>query len=128
MQVPPTSELTLGCVCVDKSTPGKTVWKMTVDERLLNPAGLMQGGFLAAFCDTAMGSATITQMQGKKVFSANAELKISFIRPVKPNDELYCTARVIHPGSRVMFVEAEVTCQDKLVAKASSTYIITERS
>jgi uncharacterized protein (TIGR00369 family) len=128
VQVPPNCDLTLGMVCVDKSEPGTTVWQMPVDERFTNPVGVLQGGFLAACCDSAMGAATVTWAQGRKVFSANAELKVSFLAPVRPGGTLSCTSRVVSGGSRVAFVEAEVTDgEGRLVAKASSTYILTAR-
>ena len=55
VQVPPNCDLTLGMVCVDKSTPGRSVWRMLADERFANPVGIIQGGFVAAFADSAMG-------------------------------------------------------------------------
>jgi uncharacterized protein (TIGR00369 family) len=108
MQVPPNSDLTLGMVCVDKSVPGRCTWRMTADERFANPAGTMQGGFLAAFADSSMGAAAVTFVQGRKVFSANAEMKISFLAPVQPGAILTCTAEVVSGGSTVAFVEASI--------------------
>ena len=128
VQVPPNCDLTLGMVCIDKSVPGTTVWQMFADERFTNPAGVLQGGFLAACCDSAMGAASVTGARGKKVFSANAELKVSFLAPVQPGGTLTCTSTVISGGSRVAFVEAELTDDaGRLVAKASSTYLLTPR-
>ena len=108
MQVPPNSDLTLGMVCLDKTTAGRCIWRMTADERFANPAGIMQGGFLGAFADSAMGAAAVTFVQGRKVFAANAEMKVSFLAPVPPGATLICTAEVIAGGSRVAFVEASV--------------------
>lgn len=128
VQVPPNCDLTLGMVCTDKSTPGRTVWQMAADERFTNPVGVIQGGFLAAFCDSAMGAATITWAVGRKVYSANAEMKVSFVAPVSVGGTLTCTSQVIAGGSRTAFVEAEVTDETgKLVAKASSTYLLSPR-
>jgi acyl-coenzyme A thioesterase PaaI-like protein len=43
-------------------------------------------------------------------------------------EPLTCTARVIGGGQRVTFVEAEVTdSSGALLAKASSTYLLTPR-
>ncbi|HLX86888.1 MAG TPA: PaaI family thioesterase [Acidimicrobiales bacterium] len=129
MQVPPNCDLTLGMVCVDKSEPGRTVWRMPADERFTNPAGLVQGGFLAAFCDSAMGAATVTWARGRKVYSANAELKVSFLAPVRPQGSLTCTSEVLSGGGRVAFAEARVVDDDgRLVATASSTYILSDRA
>ena len=128
LQVPPNCDLTLGLVCVDKSEPGTTVWRMPADERFTNPAGILQGGFLAACCDSAMGAASVTWVKDRKVFSANVELKVSFLAPVRPGGFLTCTSRVVSGGNRVAFVEAEVVDgSGRLVAKASSTYVLTPR-
>ena len=128
VQVPPNCDLTLGMVCVDKSEPGRTVWRMLADERFANPAGIVQGGFLAAMCDSAMGASSVTWVQGRKVYSMNAEMKVSFLRPVAVGSALTCTAWVISGGKRAAFVEAEVVDDDgKLVAKASSTYLLSDR-
>jgi len=127
-RVPPSCDLTLGMVCVDKTTPGVTVWTMRAGEFMANPTGVVQGGFLASFADSAMAASTVTNLQGRKVYAANTELKISFVRAAPVGDTYTCTARVIGGGSRVTFVEAEITdANERLVAKASSTYLLTPR-
>jgi uncharacterized protein (TIGR00369 family) len=129
MQVPPNSDLELGAVCVDKSVPGRTVWTMVADERFANPAGLLQGGFMCAFIDTALGSAAVTFVEGRKVFTSNAELKVSFLGPVPVGTPLRCEAEVVSGGGRVAFVEATVTNdENKKVARASSTYLFRDRA
>jgi uncharacterized protein (TIGR00369 family) len=128
MQVPPNCDLTLGMVCQDKSEPGRTVWRMTADERFANPAGVLQGGFLAAFCDSSMGAAAVTYAGDRKVSAANAEMKVSFLSPVAVGAVLTCTAEVVSGGKRTAFVEASVTDGDgMLVARASSTYLYRDR-
>jgi uncharacterized protein (TIGR00369 family) len=127
-RVPPNCDLTLGMTCVDKSVPGVTVWQMKAGEHMANPTGVVQGGFVAAFADSAMATATVTNLEGRKAYTANTELKISFVRAAPVGELLTCTARVIGGGQRVTFVEAEVTdTRGRLVAKASSTYLLTPR-
>lgn len=127
-RVPPNCDLTLGMTCIDKSVPGVTVWRMTPSEQFANPVGVMQGGFVAAFADSAMAAATVTNLQGRKAWTANTELKISFLKGAPVGEPLTCTARVIGGGQRVSFVEAEVTdASGALLAKASSTYLLTPR-
>ena len=129
MQVPPNSDLTLGMVCTDKAEPGRTTWQMTADERFANPAGVLQGGFLAAFCDSSMGASAVTFVEGRRVLAANAELKVSFLAPVRVGSVLTCEAVVVSGGARVAFVEASVTTTDgRLVARATSTYLFTDRA
>ncbi len=130
IQVPPNCELTLGLTCVDKERPGRTVWRMRADERFANPAGILQGGFIGAMADSAMGSATVTfaRGQGRRVFSSNVEMKTSFLAPVRVGSMLECTATVVSGGSRVAFAEAEVVDDvGTTVARASSTYLFTDR-
>jgi len=128
VQVPPNCDLTLGMVCIDKSEPGRSVWRMLADERFANPVGIVQGGFVAAFADSAMGAASVTFAKDRKVFSANAEIKVSFLKPAKVGSLLTCTAYVISGGNRAAFIEAEITDEDgRMIAKASSTYLLTAR-
>ena len=130
IQVPPNCELTLGMTCVEKSQPGRTVWRMRADERFANPAGIVQGGFLGAMADSAMGSAAVTfvSASGRKVFASNVEMKTSFLAGARVGSMLECTARVISGGSRVAFAEAEVVDEEgRTVARASSTYLFTAR-
>ena len=129
VQVPPNCDLTLGMVCLDKSQSGRTVWRMLADERFANPTGVLQGGFVTAFADSAMGAASLTWARERKVFSANAELKISFFKPVHVGATLTCTATVVSGGTRAVFVEAEVVeNEETVVARATSTYLLRPRS
>jgi uncharacterized protein (TIGR00369 family) len=129
LQIPPNCDLTLGLTCVDKSVPGQTVWTMKVDERFLNPAGIVQGGFIAAMLDSAMGASAVTGAGKKNISVANTEMKVSFLRPAKLGSTLTCTAQVLKPGSVISFLEAKVTDEaGLLIATASSSYLIKERS
>ena len=102
---------------------------MPADERFENPAGLIQGGFLAAMADSSMGAAAVTFAQGRKVSVANAELKVSFLAPVRSGTTLRCEAVVVAGGSRTAFVEASVTdAEGRLVARATSTYLFRDRN
>lgn len=128
LQIPPNCDLTLGLRCVDKSTPGVSVWQMTIDDRFLNPAGTVQGGFLAAMADSAMGASAVTAAGERRVFVANTEMKISLIRPASPGTVLTCTARVLKSGQIITFVEADIVDQEsRLVARANSTYLLKDR-
>ena len=116
--------------CVDKTEPGRTVWRMRADERFANPAGVVQGGFVGAMADSAMGSAAITfaRAAGRSVLSSSVEMKTSYLAPVRVGAMLECTAVVVSGGRRVAFAEAElVDDAGTTVARASSTYLYTER-
>ena len=63
LQIPPNCDLTLGLTCVEKGDDASTVWRMRVDERFLNPAGIVQGGFLSAMMDSAMGASAVLSVK-----------------------------------------------------------------
>jgi len=129
LQVPPNCDLTLGLRCVDKSQPGTTVWEMLADERFANPGGVMQGGFLGAMMDSAMGASAVTSLEGRKARVANAEMKVNFLKSAAVGSLLTCTAKVVGSGRTVIFVTGEIRDErDRLVATGSSTYIASERS
>ena len=130
IQVPPNCELTLGMRCIDKSVAGRTVWRMRADERFANPAGILQGGFVGAMADSAMGSAAVTfaHAAGRRVVAVNLEMKTSFLAVARVGSTLDCTATVMSGGSRVAFAEAEVVDDaGRTIARASSTYLFTDR-
>ena len=129
LQIPPNCDLTLGMTCVDKSVPGRTVWRARVDDRFLNPAGVVQGGFLAAMLDSAMGASAITVVGDRSVVVANTEMKVSFLRSVKSGELLTCVATVLKPGKVISFLEAKIfDGGERLVATASSTYLVKART
>lgn len=115
--------------CLDKSVPGTTRWRVRVDERFLNPAGIVQGGFLAAILDSAMGASVVTALGDRRARVANTEMKVTFVRGVAAGDLLTCVATVLKPGRVIFFVEARIVDEhDRLVATASSTYLVKDRS
>ena len=128
LQIPPNCDLTLGLTCLEKGPDATTVWRMRVDERFLNPAGIVQGGFLSAMMDSAMGASAVLSVKDRKVYVANTEMKSSFLRPARNGDFLTCTASVLKPGNVVAFLQAQVRDDaGTLVSTASSTYLIKER-
>jgi uncharacterized protein (TIGR00369 family) len=128
LQIPPNCDLTLGLTCVEKGPDATTVWRMRVDERFLNPAGIVQGGFLSAMMDSAMGASAVLSVKDRKVYVANTEMKSSFLRPARNGDVLTCTASVLKPGTVVAFLQARILDdRGNLISTASSTYLIKER-
>ncbi len=129
LQIPPNCDLTLGLTRVASTDGASSVWRARIDERFLNPAGVVQGGFLAAIADSAMGAAVVAAVGERKVFVANTDLRISFLRPVSAGSTLTCSATVVKSGSLLAFVEARLVDQaDHVVATASSTYVIRDRT
>lgn len=100
--------------------PGHVRMEFTASEQFLNPAGVVQGGFITAMLDDTMGPAVIAQL-GPGHFAPTLELKVSFLRPVGPG-RLVADGRVVHLGRSVAFLEGSLADdQGNVVATATAT-------
>jgi uncharacterized protein (TIGR00369 family) len=88
----------------------------------LNPAGNVQGGFLAAMLDDTMGPALAATL-GRGEFAPTANLNVSFFRPAKVG-ELYGKGRVVRRGKDVCFLAGELYQNEELIAAATATAIV----
>jgi uncharacterized protein (TIGR00369 family) len=104
---------------------GSTVLEMPVDERFLNFAGGVQGGILASFADSNMGTAINTVSEDDEIH-ATLELKINFFRPATPEmSPLRATSKVLHRSRRVGHTTSEIrSASGELVAKATASWAI----
>lgn len=85
-----------------------------------NPAGMVQGGFLAAMLDDTMGPAVLIH-SGGKLFTPTIELKVSFIAPALPG-LLIGRGRIVHMATSIAFLEASLFSEKELLlARASAT-------
>ena len=103
--------------------PGLARMSFWADERLLNPNGVVQGGFLTAMLDDTMGPAGVTLLEPGQMVPT-LELKTSYLRPARPGP-LYSEARVVHRGRSIVFTEATLSDSDgQPVATATGTATI----
>lgn len=85
-----------------------------------NPAGLIQGGFLAAMLDETMGPAVLVR-SGGTLFTASIDMHLSFLAPARPGP-LLGTGRVVQLGRTIAFLEADLRDREqRLVARARSS-------
>jgi molybdopterin converting factor subunit 1 len=100
--------------------PGHVRMEFTATEQFLNPAGVVQGGFITAMLDDTMGPAAVAQL-GPGYFVPTLELKVSFLRPAGPG-RLIADGRVVHLGKSVAFLEGTLEDEEgNVVAKATAT-------
>ncbi len=100
--------------------PGHVRFEFQATEQFLNPAGVVQGGFITAMLDETMGPAALS-MLGPGHMIPTLELKVSFLRPVSPG-RLVCDGRVVHMGKSVGFLEASLANDEgNVVATATAT-------
>lgn len=85
-----------------------------------NPAGIIQGGMLAAMIDDAMASCIIAHYDTRKMPST-IDLHVHYLRPVRIGP-ITVEARLSEKGRSVVFVEADLfESRGKRAARASAS-------
>jgi len=86
----------------------------------VNPAGFIQGGFLAAMLDDTMGPAMFIYSEGR-MFTPTIELHVSYLAPARPGP-LYGEGQVVQAGKSIAFLEGRLMdLSGTIVAKATAT-------
>jgi uncharacterized protein (TIGR00369 family) len=85
-----------------------------------NPAGYVQGGFLAAMLDDTMGPAVFVMSEGR-FFPPTLDLHVSFLAPTRPG-RLVGEGRVVQMGRSIAFLEGVLfDAAGTPVARATAT-------
>ena len=105
-EAPPSAKL-LGWTlrAIDPST-GTIEVGFTADERFLNPAGTVQGGFLAAMLDDTQGPALFGMTNGE-TYAPTIDFSMSFLKAARPG-QFIGKGRVVSLGKTIAFTEAEL--------------------
>ncbi|RFA29036.1 phenylacetic acid degradation protein [Alkalilimnicola ehrlichii] len=91
-------------------------------EAFTNPAGNIQGGFLAAMLDDTMGPALAAQL-GAGEFAPTLNLNVQFLAPARPG-KLQATGRVRQRGGEICFLSGELRQDGRMIAIATATAVI----
>jgi uncharacterized protein (TIGR00369 family) len=120
---PPAAEL-LGFKPVEIDPDAGTIEvAFTATEQFLNPAGTVQGGFLAAMLDDTLGPALVATL-GEGEWAPTTDLHVQFLRPASPG-ELRGHGRLVRRGRDVAFMAGELRNGDgEIVATATATAAI----
>ena len=90
-----------------------------------NPAGFVQGGFIAAMLDDTMGPAVLIKSQGR-VFTSTIDLRVSYLAPAKVGS-FVGEGRVVQIGKTIAFAEAKLFDREgTLVATATTSARVIE--
>ena len=84
---------------------GRVVMSIKLEDRHMNPGGVVHGGVLTTLMDEAMAH-TIATICGVDSPLATVDMNVSFISGARIGDELQCEARTLRVGSAVAFAEA----------------------
>ncbi|WP_198679419.1 PaaI family thioesterase [Thermomonospora amylolytica] len=118
---PPPAAVTLGweLIAVDPEQ-GTIEVGFTAGEQFLNPAGAVQGGFLAAMLDDTLGPALVATLPEGQ-FAPTLDLHVQFLRPARPG-RLVGRGRIVQRGREVCFLAGELIGPDgRPVAVATAT-------
>ncbi|MFL5871747.1 MAG: PaaI family thioesterase [Solirubrobacterales bacterium] len=123
---PPAAQL-LGFKLVEIDPDAGTIEvAFTATEQFLNPAGTVQGGFLAAMLDDTLGPALVATL-GDGEWAPTTNLHVQFLRPVAAG-ELRGHGRIVRRGRDVAFMAGELRDDDgEVVATATATAAIRRR-
>ena len=91
-------------------------------ESFLNPAGNVQGGFLAAMLDDTMGTALSATLEAGQ-FAPTVNLNVQYHRPAVLGP-LKGLGRVVMRGREACHGSAELWQNDKIVATSTGTFVI----
>lgn len=121
---PPPAAVLLGWKLTSVDPDAETIEvSFTATEQFLNPAGDVQGGFLAAMLDDTLGPALVATL-GVGQWAPTIDLQVQFLRPAKPG-KLHGTGRVVRRGREVAFLAGELRSEDGVVvATATASAII----
>ncbi len=87
---------------------------------MLNPRGGVQGGFLTAMLDDAMGSMVVALTEGRQG-PASVDIHTQYLRPAEPG-RLTCEAEVVHMTKNTVFTRAVLYSEaGEIVATATQT-------
>jgi len=106
--------------------PGTAVVALDVDDRHLNPNGVVHGGVVFAMVDTAMGRATLSVLD-EGCLCASIEVSVRYLRPVVEG-RLVATATVLRAGRRIVHLEGAVHVDgdDRPVAVVQGSFAVLE--
>ena len=100
--------------------PGHVRVRYTARPEFTNPTGAIQGGFLAAMLDDAMGPALFTTLHAEQ-FAPTVELKVNFMRPARPGT-IIAEGRIVHRTRTLAFLEGTLSTEDgDLIATGTAT-------
>jgi uncharacterized protein (TIGR00369 family) len=121
---PPPAAVLLGWKLLDIDTEAGTIdVEFTATEQFLNPAGAVQGGFLAAMLDDTMGPALVATLDEGE-WAPTLDLQVQFLTAAKPGP-LRAHGRVVRRGRDVAFMAGELRdARDVTVATATATALI----
>ena len=107
---------------VTERTEKHCVTELALEEKHLNPNGVVHGGVLYTLADTGMGGALMAALP-EGHYCATIEIKIAYFRPAKEG-VVRCVTELVHLGRRTASLESRLELEGKTLARAYGTFMI----
>lgn len=104
--------------------PGRIEAELALGQQHQQQRGYAHGGLVATMADLAAGFAAVTLVP-ENYGVVTSDLKVSYLNP-GIGSRIKAIGWVLKSGRRMHFCEAEVWCDDVLIAKASATMVVIE--
>ena len=102
---------------------GECLYHFHVDSKFTSTPKVAHGGFIAALMDATMGVGALSLVCDEMKVVSTLEIKVSFLRPVKSQSEVFCRSNVVKKGKTIIFMSAELRDSDNnLYATGSGTF------
>jgi uncharacterized protein (TIGR00369 family) len=120
---PPPAAMLLGweLVTVDPEE-GTIKVAFTATEQFTNPAGHIQGGFLAAMLDDTLGPALVATLDDGE-WAPTIDLHVQFLAPAQPG-RLIGRGRITRRGRDIAFLSGDLSSDSTIVATAMAVAAI----
>jgi len=96
------------------------------DDLIGNPQNMsVHGGVITALIDQSFGAAVIRKLQ-EHLAIATIELRLDYMRPAKPHQDIFCRAICYHTTRQIAFLRGSVFQDDpnKPIASGVATFMI----
>lgn len=111
----------LGMV-MEMPVEGRAGARVELDERHMNPNGVVHGAVVFAMADTAMGAAVLSVLEpGRRC--ASTDVHIRYLRSVREGT-VEVAVRVAHQGRRMITLEGEATADGRVVATVTGAFAV----
>lgn len=124
---PPSIAETLGFTLAEVDD-GRAVFVGDPSDRILNPLGIVHGGWALTLIDSCTGCAAHTTLPAGVGYTT-VETKVNFVRAITPTSgQVRAEGRVVSRGRTIITAEGTLTdARGKLLAHGTSTLIVLRR-
>ena len=115
----------LGVETLD-SANGEGLLRFVVNERVVNPAGVLHGGVVYTLCDVCAYAGLLSALDDNQD-AVTHDLHVSVLRPARLSDPVEIRSRVVRKGRSLCFLDVEARVGEHIMATARVTKSLTPR-